>query len=605
MSRYLGLKRKGPPQPLGEENSAAFAKLKKQAFRPPFTRLKENIAEYVEAVDENVVHNKISESKLNGHCKFIQANGEALQTPSIKENLATSVGTLNQIVKPLVSERHESDLESKRPSLGYGNSTKPSNIGFSNTQFKLPGSSSSTVKNISLLAASKLNSESASHDTSESSSGQKKSRQPGDSQSVKTFQSAFRKPFMSRDLLNPAKENTENCADVKQPQYYSVLYAKRKKNTKPKGPWSDGVLLVNGRKYILRSIDDKVITKVDFQGCGNLSEGVILQIGMFHLEVVRESSHDEYSSGALFMKNKSPGFHNVASIQRSNKRPSFPHSLFKAERDKNLPTPIKDLHKDAFILNTKQVEEGAAPIFIDPYLNTKLRPHQREGVKFLFECVMGLRSQDFQGCLLADEMGLGKTLQVITLIWTLFQQVSKVRLEFKRALVVCPLSLVQNWGNEVRKWLGVERLKAMVVHGGSSSIDAKQQFIDFKTGNVNPLLITSYELLRKYFDIIGSLKLGLLVCDEAHRLKNCVGNKTIDALAALQCPRRVLLTGTPVQNNLNEFYAMMEFANPNLLGPLSTFKRLYTEPIERSRDRSARLEIKADILRDCSCCYCI
>ncbi|KAH9298249.1 hypothetical protein KI387_029931, partial [Taxus chinensis] len=103
---------------------------------------------------------------------------------------------------------------------------------------------------------------------------------------------------------------------------------------------------------------------------------------------------------------------------------------------------------DAFILNMKQVQEGRAHIFIDPYLNSKLRPHQREGVKFLFECVMGLRAQAFTGCLLADEMGLGKTLQVITLIWTLFQQVSKVKHEFKRTLVVCPTSLVQNWGNE-------------------------------------------------------------------------------------------------------------------------------------------------------------
>jgi SNF2 family DNA or RNA helicase len=138
----------------------------------------------------------------------------------------------------------------------------------------------------------------------------------------------------------------------------------------------------------------------------------------------------------------------------------------------------------------------------------------------MYECVMGLRATSFYGCLLADEMGLGKTLQVIALIWTLIRQGPAGHPTLKRAVVICPSSLVQNWEKEVQKWLGSERLRPLVVHGGTTSKEAKQKCADFKSSKLCPLLITSYELLRKYQDAIASAKPGLLVCDEAHRLKN-------------------------------------------------------------------------------------
>lgn len=131
------------------------------------------------------------------------------------------------------------------------------------------------------------------------------------------------------------------------------------------------------------------------------------------------------------------------------------------------------------------------------------------------------------------------------------------------------------------------------------------------------VLITSYETLRKVArELTGCC--DILVCDEGHRLKSSGGNKTIDALEALGCSRRILLTGTPVQNDLDEFYgnrcrrcqiflrgsvppcrflaaitvclsaaAMLSFVNPDVLGPLAAFKRVFSGPIEQSRDRGA------------------
>lgn len=89
------------------------------------------------------------------------------------------------------------------------------------------------------------------------------------------------------------------------------------------------------------------------------------------------------------------------------------------------------------------------------------------------------------------------------------------------------------------------------------------------------------QMFRKYAKVIIKAKIALLVCDEGHRLKNSVGNKTIAALSTCQTKRRLILTGTPVQNDLQEFYAMASFVNPTVLGTLSTFKRVFQIPIEK------------------------
>ena len=92
--------------------------------------------------------------------------------------------------------------------------------------------------------------------------------------------------------------------------------------------------------------------------------------------------------------------------------------------------------------------------------------------------------------------------------------------------------------------------------------------------------------------MIRKADVGLLVCDEAHRLKNSAGNKTINALRSIATPRKVLLTGTPIQNKLSEFFAMADFCNPSILQDLATFKRVYQIPIEKGRNKRASQEEK-------------
>uniref|UniRef100_A0A0R3QDS0 Helicase ATP-binding domain-containing protein n=1 Tax=Brugia timori TaxID=42155 RepID=A0A0R3QDS0_9BILA len=104
-------------------------------------------------------------------------------------------------------------------------------------------------------------------------------------------------------------------------------------------------------------------------------------------------------------------------------------------------------------------------------LSAVLRPHQREGVKFMYDCVTGVRIPSAHGCIMADEMGLGKTLQCITLMWTLLRQGPDAKPTLNKTVIVCPSSLVKNWDKEIRKWLG-GRVNALPVDsGGKDEID--------------------------------------------------------------------------------------------------------------------------------------
>nr|DAD41242.1 TPA_asm: hypothetical protein HUJ06_015565 [Nelumbo nucifera] len=229
-------------------------------------------------------------------------------------------------------------------------------------------------------------------------------------------------------------------------------------------------------------------------------------------------------------------------------------------------------------------------IVVEPLLVRFLRPHQREGVQFMFECVSGLSSSaGISGCILADDMGLGKTLQSITLLYTVLHQGFDGKPMVKKAIIVTPTSLVSNWESEIKKWVG-ERVQLIALC--ESTRDDVVSGIDNFTRPNSPfqVLIVSYETFRMHsskFDQSGSC--DLLICDEAHRLKN---DQTLTnrALAALSCRRRILLSGTPMQNDLEEFFAMVNFTNPGILGDVAYFRRYYEAPIICGREPTATEE---------------
>jgi DNA repair and recombination protein RAD54 and RAD54-like protein len=99
-------------------------------------------------------------------------------------------------------------------------------------------------------------------------------------------------------------------------------------------------------------------------------------------------------------------------------------------------------------------------------------------------------------------------------------------------------------------------------------------------------MIVSYESLRLNIDLIGSSPIGLMLCDEGHRLKNG-DSQTFTALSSLNVQRRVILSGTPIQNDLSEYYSLLSFANPNLLGTRQEFRSKYELAILKGRDALA------------------
>ncbi|KAG8782082.1 helicase [Ceratobasidium sp. 428] len=277
-----------------------------------------------------------------------------------------------------------------------------------------------------------------------------------------------------------------------------------------------------------------------------------------------------------------------------------PRSFYAAPEKKDKPVgPPHDPHADGALVLTSPDESHqhrhntknlpVVPVVVDPLLAKFLRPHQREGVQFMYESVMGMRTRDQHGCILADEMGLGKTLQTITLIWTLLRQnpYYNVNSSFQgvigKALIVCPVSLVNNWRKEFFKWLGRDRIRVFV--GDKDKANIKQ----FMNSKLHHVLIIGYEKLRTVIDDLTycTPPIGLIVCDEGHRLKSAQAKTTKMFEALKRTPRRIILSGTPIQNDLGEFHAMADFCNPGNLEDYARFRRLYETPILKSRSPEA------------------
>ncbi|XP_052343021.1 transcriptional regulator ATRX-like isoform X10 [Oncorhynchus keta] len=202
-------------------------------------------------------------------------------------------------------------------------------------------------------------------------------------------------------------------------------------------------------------------------------------------------------------------------------------------------------------------------------LVTKLKPHQVDGVQFMWDCccesVKKTNKNSGSGCILAHCMGLGKTLQVVTLLHTLL--LCK-KLDFSTALIVCPLNTVLNWLNEFEKWQygfkDEESLKVTelaMVKRPQESASALQQWQE--DGGI---MIIGYEMYRNLTQgrNIKSKKLketfqktlvdpgpDFVICDEGHILKNEASDIS-KAMNSIKTRRRVLLTGTPLQNDLIE-----------------------------------------------------
>ncbi|XP_011481932.1 transcriptional regulator ATRX [Oryzias latipes] len=247
-----------------------------------------------------------------------------------------------------------------------------------------------------------------------------------------------------------------------------------------------------------------------------------------------------------------------------------------------------------------QDEETKQPLVqVHSNLVTRLKLHQVDGVQFIWdsccESVKKANSTPGSGCILAHCMGLGKTLQVVTFLHTVLLSPN---LKFRTALVVCPLNTVLNWAAEFKKWqenLGKDKVKVTVlstINQPAERIRALQRWhrdggvaiMGYKMYTIMSLCpkTNSEEQKKVLKSVLVDPGPDFVICDEGHILRN-ESSITSKAMSAIKTQRRVVLTGTPLQNNLVEYHCMVSFIKKNLLGSLNEFRNRFINPIENGQ----------------------
>lgn len=205
----------------------------------------------------------------------------------------------------------------------------------------------------------------------------------------------------------------------------------------------------------------------------------------------------------------------------------------------------------------------------------KLRDYQAEG----FHWLQFLVENSLHG-ILADDMGLGKTVQTLTHL-----AAESMKNPGKPSLVIAPTSVVSNWAAEAEKF--TPHLRVLTLHG-------KERSDSFAGISEADLVITSYPLLTRDFEILSRQEWHLCVLDEAQYIKN---SKAVVAknVCELRASHRLCLSGTPMENHLGELWSLMRFLMPGFLGDEKAFNTHLRRPIERDRSRDAQLSLNRRI----------
>jgi len=208
------------------------------------------------------------------------------------------------------------------------------------------------------------------------------------------------------------------------------------------------------------------------------------------------------------------------------------------------------------------------PAQIPKVINAELRPYQNEGVQWL----QRLRDMHLNG-ILADDMGLGKTLQAIIAITQ-----SKLKHPKEISIVVCPTSLVYNWKEEIAKFN--PKLKSLAVDG--TPTQRKKLQTDLTNFDV---IITSYTLLQKDIDFYKTIPFGYAILDEAQHIKNRM-TRNAKSVKMIQAVHRLILTGTPLENSLEELWSLFDFLMPGLLSSYDRFVEKYIRNPSKSNGKN-------------------
>jgi len=224
-------------------------------------------------------------------------------------------------------------------------------------------------------------------------------------------------------------------------------------------------------------------------------------------------------------------------------------------------------------------------------VNATLRTYQKEGVKWLME-----HHLNALGACLADDMGLGKTLQTLSVLALVKEQISEEQIiepvdlfsntipEKKplKALLIAPSSLLFNWANETQKF--VPSFKVMTYYG-------KNRFELIPQMNNFDLILTSYSVALRDELFLKKENFNYLILDESQYIKN-KNSKIFKVLNEINADNKITLSGTPIENSLDDLWSQMQFLNPDLLGEYPFFAHYFKFPIEKLKDEDKINELK-------------
>lgn len=215
------------------------------------------------------------------------------------------------------------------------------------------------------------------------------------------------------------------------------------------------------------------------------------------------------------------------------------------------------------------------PVAIPASFHGKLRPYQQQGLAWL----NFLDDFNFGGCL-ADDMGLGKTIQVIAFILSQQEKVGR-----NTNLVIVPTSLIYNWQQEIEKF--TPSIRVRTIYGA----DRIKNIADFDQYEV---VLTSYGTLLPDIVFLKDYSFNYIFLDESQQIKN-PGSQRYKAACLLKSRNKIVLSGTPVENNTFDIYGQLSFACPGLLGSKLYFKQIYSSPIDMFKSSKRAKELQAKI----------
>lgn len=280
-----------------------------------------------------------------------------------------------------------------------------------------------------------------------------------------------------------------------------------------------------------------------------------------------------------------------AAIRRKEQTSTLASEARRINFRRNMETSAQlSKEKTRLIINESKLDEQGL-VFVHPHIAPRIQDHQIEGVRFMWDQITG---DTLQGCLLAHTMGLGKTMQVITLLTAIREAATSsdksvscqipVHLKVNKTLILCPAGILTNWVEEIKFWAPSDVLGDVFYVESTMSERARVKTVDVwaEKGGV---LVIGYSLVRllrgKNDDMLHKLQNEptLVVGDEAHAFKNHNTNLGL-VTKDFKTRSRIALTGSPLSNNVEEYYSMVDWIAPGFLGLPREFSARYSIPIK-------------------------